>query len=107
GFSRRDMRTLSDTTSTLRSMITTLAHRGPDGTGLHVGRSGALAHTRLSIIDIASGAQAMSNEDGTIWISFNGEIFNYLELREGLVHRGHKFRTSSDTEVIVHAYEEF
>src|SRR5205823_1977701 len=70
--------------------------------GLHVG----LGHARFSIIDLASGQQPMSNEDGSIWISFNGEIFNYIELAKGLADRGHVFRTQSDTETIIHLYEE-
>ena len=83
------------------------AHRGPDGAGVHVQGPVALAHRRLSIIDLDAGAQPLSNEDGTVWITFNGEIYNYRELRRTLEQRGHRFRTHSDTEVIVHAYEEW
>src|SRR5690348_9026247 len=90
----------------IASMLTMLTHRGPDGRGIHVEPGAALAHARLSIIDLAGGAQPMSNEDGSLWITFNGEIFNYLELREELVALGHHFASSSDTEVILHLYEE-
>ncbi len=82
-------------------------HRGPDGAGVHVQGPVALAHRRLSIIDLEAGAQPLANEDHTIWITFNGEIYNYRELRRTLEDRGHRFRTQSDTEVIVHAYEEW
>ena len=82
-------------------------HRGPDGQGVHVHGPVAIAHRRLSIIDLEAGAQPLSNEDGSVWISFNGEIYNYKELRTQLQARGHQFRTHSDTEVIVHAYEEW
>ena len=82
-------------------------HRGPDGSGVHVQGPVALAHRRLSIIDIEAGAQPLANEDGNVWITFNGEIYNYRELRRALEQRGHRFRTQSDTEVIVHAYEEW
>jgi asparagine synthase (glutamine-hydrolysing) len=87
-------------------MIAMLAHRGPDGRGLRVDGSVGLGHARLSIVDLAGGQQPMSNEDGSIWITFNGEIFNYLELRAELTRKGHQFRTRSDTEVILHLYEE-
>src|SRR5580693_6218562 len=90
----------------LRGMIRMLAHRGPDDTGFHAENGVGLAHARLSVIDLAGGHQPMSNEDGSLWITFNGEIFNYLELREELLARGHKFATRSDTEVILHLYEE-
>ncbi|MDH4982970.1 asparagine synthase (glutamine-hydrolyzing) [Hyphomicrobium sp. D-2] len=90
----------------LQRMIRTLAHRGPDGDGVYVDGDAGLAHARLSIVDVDGGRQPMSNEDGTVWVSFNGEIFNYVELREGLIARGHVFKTTSDTEVIVHLYEE-
>lgn len=91
----------------LQRMIAALAHRGPDGSGYFRDRDVALGHARLAIIDAAGGTQPMTNEDGQIWVSFNGEIFNYLELAEQLRARGHRFRTRSDTEVIVHAWEEW
>ena len=98
-------------TEHLRRAALTLAdaqrHRGPDGAGVHVTGPVALAHRRLSIIDLEAGAQPLSNEDGSVWITFNGEIYNYQELRHTLEQRGHHFRTRSDTEVIVHAYEEW
>ncbi len=91
----------------LRRMAAAQRHRGPDGWGVYRDARCGLAHDRLSIIDLATGAQPLCNEGGTLWISFNGEIFNYVELRDDLVARGHRFRTASDTEVIVHAYEEW
>lgn len=91
----------------LRRMIGAVAHRGPDGQGFHVDGPVGLAHARLSILDLATGAQPMCNEDGTVWVTFNGEIFNYVELRDQLIARGHRFRTQSDTEVIVHLYEDY
>jgi asparagine synthase (glutamine-hydrolysing) len=91
----------------LQSMIAMLSHRGPDATGVHVVGEAGLAHARLSIIDLAGGAQPLSNEDGSIWVSYNGEIYNYVEIRSALEVSGHRFRTRSDTEVIVHAYEEW
>lgn len=91
----------------LQRMIGTLRHRGPDGFGFHRDGPVGLAHARLSIIDLATGDQPMANEDGSVWTVFNGEIFNYVELRATLQRAGHVFRTSSDTETIVHAYEEF
>src|SRR5262245_10105649 len=90
----------------LDRMIGLLAHRGPDGRGMYVDDSAGLAHARLSIIDLARGQQPMSNEDGSLWITFNGEIFNYIELREDLLRKGHRFKTTSDTEVALHLYEE-
>jgi asparagine synthase (glutamine-hydrolysing) len=90
----------------LAAMIAMVDHRGPDGRGMHVEPCVGLAHARLSVIDIAGGAQPMSNEDGSLWITFNGEIFNYIELRDDLVARGHRFKSLSDTEVILHLYEE-
>ena len=93
-------------TDCLRRMIAMLPHRGPDSSGVHAEGGAGLAHARLSIIDLAGGNQPMSNEDGTVWITFNGEIFNFLELREMLLERGHRFATRSDTEVLVHLYED-
>lgn len=95
------------TTADVAAMLPALAHRGPDGSGVHVDGPIALGHTRLSIIDLATGAQPLSNEDGSVWVTFNGEIFNYVELRAELLAAGHRFRTTSDTEVIVHAYEQW
>lgn len=87
-------------------MVGALDHRGPDETGLYLDDSIGLGHARLSIIDLSGGSQPIHNEDGTLWIVYNGEIFNYLELKEDLVKRGHRFYTSSDTEVILHLFEE-
>jgi len=89
------------------AMIARVRHRGPDGQGLHIHGPVALGHRRLSIIDLISGAQPMSNEDDQVWITYNGELYNFRELREQLKSAGHTFRTSSDTEVIVHAWEEW
>ena len=83
-----------------------LVHRGPDDVGIHVDGSVGLGNRRLSIIDIEGGRQPISNEDGTVWIVFNGEIYNYRALRKQLELRGHRFQTSTDTEVIVHLYED-
>lgn len=91
---------------TLAQMIAQLHHRGPDGTGFYNDAIVGLAHARLSIIDLAGGAQPIHNEDQTVQVIFNGEIFNYIELREELLAQGHQFYTHSDTEVIVHLYEQ-
>jgi asparagine synthase (glutamine-hydrolysing) len=90
----------------IQRMLDPITHRGPDGQGIHVDRNAGLGHLRLSIIDLSTGAQPMTNEDETVWIVFNGEIYNYLELRKRLVAKGHVFRSHSDTEVIVHLYED-
>ncbi len=90
----------------LGAMIDTLRHRGPDARGQRADRVCALGHTRLSIIDLSDGAQPMSNEDGTVWITYNGEVYNFPQLRQELLARGHRFKTRCDTEVIVHLYEE-
>lgn len=91
----------------LSAMASQLHHRGPDGTGFLQRPALGLAHTRLSIIDLAGGHQPIFNEDGRVAVVFNGEIFNYVELREALVRQGHRFATHSDTEVIVHLYEQY
>jgi asparagine synthase (glutamine-hydrolysing) len=88
-------------------MIHAVRHRGPDGFGFLQDGPVGLAHARLSIIDLSTGDQPIANEDRTVWTVFNGEIFNYLELRADLEKAGHVFRTHSDTETIVHAYEEY
>lgn len=93
-------------TDRLADMIAMLDHRGPDDRGIHLEPGAGIAHARLSILDLAGGHQPMANGDGTLWITFNGEIFNYIELREDLVKKGHRFQTRSDTEVILHLYEE-
>ena len=93
--------------SRLSAMHERIAHRGPDGLGDHVDGAVALGHRRLSIIDLAGGRQPLANETGTIWVTFNGEIYNYQELRRELTALGHVFRTRSDTEVLVHGYEQF
>jgi len=90
----------------IERMTAPLAHRGPDGEGFYCDGSAALGHRRLSIIDVSGGAQPMSNEDGSIWISYNGELYNELELRKELEAKGHRYRTVCDTESLVHLYEE-
>ncbi len=90
----------------LRGMIGALAHRGPDDSGVFVDANVGLAHARLCIIDLAGGHQPMSIENGSLWITFNGEIFNYIELRDELQKQGHRFTTRSDTEVILRLYLE-
>src|SRR3954468_5866328 len=88
----------------MRDVIT---HRGPDEAGLHLDGAAALAHRRLSIVDLSTGQQPLSNEDGSIWVIFNGEIYNHAEVRAELQAHGHCYRTKSDTETIVHAYEQW
>jgi asparagine synthase (glutamine-hydrolysing) len=90
----------------LASMRDAMVHRGPDAGASHIDRNVGLGHRRLSIIDLAASVQPMSNEDGSIWIVFNGEIYNFQELRADLVSKGYRFKTSGDTEVIIHLYEE-
>lgn len=93
--------------SLIEKMCGIMNHRGPDGEGYYIKGPAALGHRRLSIIDLEGGKQPMCNEDETVWISFNGEIYNFYVLREELIEKGHKFVTRSDTEVIIHAYEEY
>jgi asparagine synthase (glutamine-hydrolysing) len=88
----------------MRDIIT---HRGPDEAGLHCDAHAALAHRRLSIVDLSTGQQPLSNEDGSIWVVFNGEIYNHADIRRELEAHGHRYRTKSDTETIVHAYEQW
>src|SRR5215510_9937022 len=90
----------------LLRMTDSLTHRGPDDAGIYAAGNVGLGHRRLSIVDIAGGHQPMANEDQSIWIVFNGEIYNHAEIRRRLEARGHKYRTSSDTETIVRLYEE-
>ena len=96
-----------DVARSIRPITDALAHRGPDGDGFFEAPGVALGHRRLAIIDRAGGHQPMSNEDGTCWIVFNGEVYNHHELRPRLEARGHVFRTRSDTETIIHAWEEY
>ena len=107
GFVNRDRERPADE-ALLRRMTEAIAHRGPDGSGSFVEGPVALGHRRLSIIDLSSnGAQPMHNEDGAVTVTFNGEIYNYLTLRDELIARGHAFRSRCDTEVLVHGYEEW
>jgi len=92
--------------TTLKSMADTIRHRGPDDEGFYCAGAVGLAHRRLSIIDVSGGHQPLSNEDGTVWIAFNGEIYNFEEVNRRFLSRGHSFKTRSDTETIVHLYEE-
>ncbi|MEI6166056.1 MAG: asparagine synthase (glutamine-hydrolyzing) [bacterium] len=91
----------------LKAMTASISHRGPDGDGQYIDHEIGLGHRRLSIIDLGGGAQPLANEDRTLQIVFNGEIYNFIELRKELAGFGHQFRTRSDTEVIVHAYEQW
>ena len=90
----------------LRGMVSIQQHRGPDETGAYIDDNIGLAHARLSIIDLSVGTQPIHNEDKSLWIIYNGEVFNYPELKQELVKRGHRFYTTSDTEVILHLYED-
>jgi asparagine synthase (glutamine-hydrolysing) len=89
------------------AMRDVLVHRGPDEAGLHIDDHAALAHRRLSIVDLSTGQQPLANETGTVWVSFNGEIYNHRDARRELEAAGHRYRTQSDTETIVHAYEQW
>jgi asparagine synthase (glutamine-hydrolysing) len=105
GIALADPRATVDTSSIAR-MCESIRHRGPDDSGIYSRGRIALGHQRLSIIDLGHGHQPMANEDETVWIAYNGEVFNHAELRPGLVSRGHAFRTHCDTEAIIHQYEE-
>lgn len=98
---------IADRENVLRSMREKITHRGPDSMGEYYNENISMGFQRLSIIDLADGSQPMHNEDGTVTITFNGEIYNFMELREQLVNAGHIFATRSDTEVLIHAYEEY
>src|ERR1700691_5117293 len=91
----------------VKAMADTIAHRGPDDEGFYTSGPVGFGFRRLSIIDLSTSHQPLSNEDGSVWIVFNGEIYNYQELRQYLISKGHLFKTHTDTEVIVHLYEEF
>ena len=88
-------------------MLAMIRHRGPDEFGVYHDDWAGLGSARLSIIDLSGGQQPIGNEDGTLWIVFNGEIFNYIELRPDLERRGHRFTTNCDTEIILHLYEDY
>src|SRR5207245_7784630 len=107
GVARRERRGGGVPLDMLDRMAAALQHRGPDGSGHYADARVGLAHVRLSIIDVAGGAQPLGNEDGSVLIVYNGEVYNYLELRAELIAAGHQFRTRSDTEVLVHAYEQW
>ena len=98
-----------DAGSAVERLTTALTHRGPDGSGYRflAGRRAALGHRRLSIVDLACGGQPMANEDGRVWLVYNGEIYNHLELRVELERLGHQFRSHADTEVVIHGWEEW
>jgi len=103
-----DFKSRETKTPVIGRMLDLMAHRGPDATGIYRSDPVALGHARLSIIDLsASGHQPIHNEDKTVWITFNGEIFNYPELRHDLLDKGHRFYTQTDTEVLVHLYEAY
>src|SRR5659263_222958 len=91
----------------IRAMCNTIVHRGPDDEGIYTAPHIGLGQRRLSIVDLAPGAcPPLTNEDSTVWLVFNGEVYNFLELRKQLQDRGHRFATKSDTEVIIHLYED-
>ncbi len=93
--------------ATLRQMLALIRHRGPDEFGIYLDNQVGLGNARLSIVDLGGGQQPIGNENGTLWIVFNGEIFNHIELRQSLISHGHRFSTHSDTEVLLHLYEEY
>src|SRR5665648_697542 len=89
----------------LNRMMTRINHRGPDDCGLYIEPGMGMGNVRLSIIDLSGGDQPLSNVDGSLWIVYNGEVFNYIELHDDLIKKGHKFKTHCDTEVILHMYD--
>src|SRR6476659_2429700 len=102
--------TLTPTTApegVLRGMTDIIAHRGPDDSGYYRDAFASLGHRRLSIVDLSTGQQPMFNEDGRLCVIYNGEIFNHAQVRPALESAGHQYRTKSDTETILHAYEEY
>src|SRR5689334_21568191 len=105
GFVERPLH--SDADRTVRRMATTLRHRGPDSEGYFVGGTVAMGVRRLAVLDLVQGDQPISNEDATVWAALNGEIYNVGALRTRLQELGHRFTTRSDTEVVVHAFEEY
>ena len=88
-------------------MTDIIGHRGPDGDGFYENDGVAFGHRRLSIIDLATGSQPMTNEDGSLWITYNGEIFNHADLRPDLERAGHRYHSRCDTETVLHAYEQY
>src|SRR5438309_2515795 len=106
GFVGGEARGAPEAHAVIQQMCDVIEHRGPDDEGFYVETDVALGMRRLSIIDLVTGRQPISNEDGSIWIVFNGEIYNFQELRDDLIRRGHTFQTGTDTEVIVHLYED-
>src|SRR5256885_2948802 len=99
-------RLAAGTESRALAMRDVMPHRGPDEAGLHADEFAVLAHRRLSIVDLSAGQQPLANEDGTVWLTYNGEIYNHADIRRDLESRGHRYRTRSDTETIVHAWEQ-
>ena len=93
--------------SSVKAMLDTIQHRGPDGSGVTEKGEVVLGHRLLAITGVGTGDQPLCNEDGTVWVSFNGEIYNHKSLRASLENKGHCFRTGTDTEVLVHLYEEY
>src|SRR5215471_21189717 len=93
--------------ATVRHMADAIVHRGPDDEGFHATDGAVIGMRRLSIIDLSGGHQPIANEDETLWLVCNGEIYNFRAVREDLLRRGHRFRTGSDVEVLLHLYEEY
>ena len=91
----------------IREMCNSIRHRGPDEHGYYIDKNICLGNRRLSIIDLSGGKQPITNEDGSVVVVYNGEIYNFKEVREELEKRGHRFSTNTDTEVLVHGYEEY